>query len=547
MFRRKTSLIGFIVLALIAMLSGGYYLTSQAQPQIAAQTTTGFTGSVTRGDIVITASGSGTLSSPHEAALSFQQGGVVTAILIALGDKAEANQPLVRLDSADAKSDVAQAEISLRLAELSQSDLANVTPEELATAQASLSSAKADLTDLTASAASQKVIAARETLKSAQAKLAQLEAGPTAASLADVSATLRKAEVAVQEAQTEYDKISWRNDVGTTSQAADLQSATITYESAKAAYAGAWPTQDEIASARAEVATAQADLNDLLEAPDTDAVAAAEAKVTEAQEQLNTLLNGANSKDSQEAELNVAQAQLDLANAQRTLAEMTLVAPIAGTVTALDAEVGATVGTASIVTISDMDQPQILFWVEETDLASVATGNAVKIVFEALPDYTFPGKIVSVDPATVDVDGTTAVQARASIDLSAQPVKLLSGMNAEVEIVAAEARNALLVPVEALHQADSGSYTIAIVGANGAIEERPVEVGIKDLVNAQIISGVTEGEAISLGTAQGAATTGQSTSDAQSGQLPMGGAAGLLSGGGPGGPPPAAPAGGGAQ
>ena len=46
----------------------------------------------------------------------------------------------------------------------------------------------------------------------------------------------------------------------------------------------------------------------------------------------------------------------------------------------------------------------------EVDLASVAPGNAVNIVFEALPDHTFPGQIISVDPVLVDVDGTPAVQ-----------------------------------------------------------------------------------------------------------------------------------------
>ncbi len=67
-------------------------------------------------------------------------------------------------------------------------------------------------------------------------------------------------------------------------------------------------------------------------------------------------------------------------------------------------------GTAAIITLADLDEPQVLFWVEEADLASVAPGNRVGIIFEALPDYTFPGEILSIDPVLVEVDGTPAVQ-----------------------------------------------------------------------------------------------------------------------------------------
>ncbi len=544
MFHRKRSLVGLIALALVVALSGGYYLISQAQTQAqaqkrsAAQATGASTALITRGDIVITAAGSGTLTASREVSIGFRSGGVLAEILVAVGDRVEAGQPLARLDDTEAQSEVAQAEINLRLAELELADLADVDPEELATAQANLASAKANLKTLTSSANSQEVVAARENLKSAQIKLARLENGPTPSELAQAQATLKQAELALQEAQAAYDRVAWRNDIGLTTESANLQTATIEYESAKAAYDAIWPTEDEIASARAEVAQAQATLNALLEAPDDDEVAAAEAQVAAAQDALDKLLNGGNSKDMQTAELNVAQARLNLESAQRALAQTTLTAPIAGIVTAIDAEVGEAVGTEAIITIADMDEPQVVFWVEESDLTSVAPGNAVSIVFEALPDYTFPGRILSIDPTTVEVDSTTAVQARASIDLSAQPVTLLAGMNAEVEIVGGEARNALLAPVAALRELGTNQYAVFVVGADGELELRPVEVGLRDAVNVQILSGLSEGETVSLGTTGGEAATSQTTISAQSTILPPDAGAGLLSGGGPGGPPP---------
>ena len=67
------------------------------------------------------------------------------------------------------------------------------------------------------------------------------------------------------------------------------------------------------------------------------------------------------------------------------------------------------------------------FWVEESDLSSVAPGNAVSVVFEALPELTFAGTLVGIDRALVEIDGTAAVQSYASLDLGSQAVDLLSG------------------------------------------------------------------------------------------------------------------------
>ena len=139
----------------------------------------------------------------------------------------------------------------------------------------------------------------------------------------------------------------------------------------------------------------------------------------------------------------------------------------------------------------------------------------MNIVFEALPDYTFPGEIASIDPALVTVDGTPAVQSYASVDLTAQPISLLSGMNAEVEVVAGEARNALLVPLQALREIAPGQYAVFVVQPGGEMEMRLVEVGLRDFVNAEILSGLKQGEVISLGQGASSSPVGEAPADEQ--------------------------------
>jgi multidrug efflux pump subunit AcrA (membrane-fusion protein) len=152
-----------------------------------------------------------------------------------------------------------------------------------------------------------------------------------------------------------------------------------------------------------------------------------------------------------------------------------------------------------VVVLANLEAPVVQFWVDESDLGNVAVGNRVNIVFDALPDLTYSGAIYRVDPVLVTVGNTPAVQAWASIDTTMHPVSLLGDMNVSVEIVSGEALNALLVPVQALREISSGQYAVFVVGADGTLELRPVEVGLKDYVNAEIRSGLQRGEVVSTG------------------------------------------------
>jgi RND family efflux transporter MFP subunit len=202
--------------------------------------------------------------------------------------------------------------------------------------------------------------------------------------------------------------------------------------------------------------------------------------------------------DTTQAELSLQQAQLKLASAQEALDGVTLVAPISGTVVEVNAEVGEQVN-GPVVVLANLDEPVIQFWVEESDLGSVAEGNRINVIFESLPDLVYEGEITRIDPLLVTVGNTSAVQLWASIDTRAHPVTLLGDMNAEVEVVSGEALNAVLVPVQALRELGEDQYAVFVVSEGGELEMRMVEVGLKDYVNAEIRSGLRPGEVVSTG------------------------------------------------
>jgi RND family efflux transporter MFP subunit len=508
-----------IIVLVLVLAGGGYYYYSNvySQAQEPEEEPSITTTEASRGDLVITASGSGTLIPASETAVSFRSGGVLAEVLVEVGDQVEAGQLLARLDDTDALDQVSQAEINLRQAELDRAQLdEGADPADLAGAQASLASAQADLTELMSPPDEQDLLAAQESLKSAQEKLDDLLELPDPDEVVVATADLTLAEMALRSAQATYDQVAWRADIGTRQEAADLWQATTNYERTKAEYEetleGA--PADELADARSQIALAQAQLDALLEEPDPDDILAAEAKITQAQAQLEDLLAGSAAADLEAADLKLEQAQLDLESAKRTLADTVLVAPARGTITAVDAQLGESVGTAGIITLADLEVPRVQFWVEEADMASVAPGNRVSIVFEALPDLEFSGKITSIDPALVTVDGTPAVQSYASVDLNTRPVAFLSGMNAEVEVIAGEARNAVLVPLQALRELGLEQSAVFVVLPDGEMEMRVVTVGLKDFVSAEIISGLEAGEVVSLGTDTTSDTSSAAPSDA---------------------------------
>jgi RND family efflux transporter MFP subunit len=238
-----------------------------------------------------------------------------------------------------------------------------------------------------------------------------------------------------------------------------------------------------------------------------------------------------------EAELTVLQAETKLTQAQENLQSATLVAPITGTVTKVTIQTGNGISSDSTgsITIANLDTPEVEFYVEESDLSKVAVGNVVSMTFEALGDSYFTGKVVRVEPTLVTEGSTQALQVYASVDAPSKPTTFLSGMSAEVTVIAQETHNAALVPLEALRELTTGEYSVFVVNEDGTLELRPVQVGLKDLVNAEITSGVTPGEVVSLGTqtvsTQTTKTTTQSSTSSQQG---MGGPMD----GGMGGPPP---------
>ena len=209
--------------------------------------------------------------------------------------------------------------------------------------------------------------------------------------------------------------------------------------------------------------------------------------------------DGPDPDELEKAELQLANAQAQLAVSERNLAEATVLAPFDGTVMAINGDVGDIV-SGSFITMAELSQPHLQIFLDETDLETLEIGNEVEVIFDAIPEVTYFGQVVQVDPGLTTTNNVTTAQGTAVLDPQETPNtgKLLVGMNAAVDVIGGRAEDVVLVPIEALRELSQGEYAVFVV-EDGEPVLRLVEIGLMDFSFAEITSGLDAGETVSTG------------------------------------------------
>jgi HlyD family secretion protein len=473
---RRQRILPWLGLAVLIVGAAGYayyrfaYRPTQAAPSPAFETSV-----VRRGDLILSASGTGTLVPRNEISPSFGAGGTVTEVDAALGHQVQEGDLLAKLDDADARLQLAQAQRALD--DLSAPAAITSAQADEATARATLDQAIGHLSYLLSPDVFYWENQIAKTQEAAQAAQATAAASPADK---QAQADLQTAEAAVEHAQAGL--------VGAKANYPEYVKKFFTYM-IKNPYTGRVekytdpPTDADILGARA-------------------AVSAAQAAVTEATDYYTALTGGQVPVGATGSTLAaLQQAQLDVQSAQDALNATELHAGISGTVLSVDINVGDTVNdNTSVMTIADLSQPYLEVYMDETDAGYVKAGADANVTFDILPNQTYQGKVARVDPGLYTESNSSVV--RTYVDLSSADTtefNLPLGASASVEVIAAQAQNAILVPVQALNQAAGGQVTVSVL-VNGQPETRPVEIGIQDLINAEVKSGLQPGDIVVTGT-----------------------------------------------
>jgi multidrug efflux pump subunit AcrA (membrane-fusion protein) len=469
-FNRKKIILAALAVILFAGGVTGYTLWKRVQTTAQAVETPMQTATVQRGDLQLFATGTGTLIPSAEATFGFSASGQVTDVLVVVGDVVDAGQELARLDDTAAQKE-------LLLAQRAISEM--TSPSSIAAADLAVANAKVTVAEKRSTLAyllSPDVVYWEEQVTKAETAVAQVKADAAASPSTDADKKVKDAERTVlvcknslAQAWLDY----WNDYVPETFLTTVTEGRTVKQVVVS-------PSDTDVAAARAEYTLAQHALQ-------------------EAEDYLTALTTGTipdgATGDSIAA---LTQTREDLVGAQDAVKATHLYAAIHGTIMSVGFQIGDMVGSGTSVKISDLDQPYHLeIYLDESDWGNIKAGYPVEVTFDILSEKVYTGRVLSVDPSLTSTGGSSYIHAYVQLDAAIDTV-LPFGTGASVDVIGGQTSNALLIPVEALHEIAEGKYAVFVL-VDGTPKMRQVEIGLQDLVYAEVKSGLNEGDVVTTG------------------------------------------------
>ena len=488
----------WLVPVLCAAVAGGVFLLRPQQAKPASVDASYTEAAPERRDVTNTLSGTGTLNPANTYTVKSLVDGKVLTGTIEEGNIVEESNVLYTIDSSDASTNFEKAEIAMQQAQRSYDKVVDrqYVRAEVAGVVSSLKVTKGD--EVTSG---QEVAVIRDssrmllTLEFPAADAANFSVGQSAAVTLDgtfeqldgtVTSVSGTDALSAGNLLTRTVTITVKNAGGlTTAQAAtasingvsSIGSATFAYQAERTLTAQAAGTVTSI---------------NVQEGSDV------------AKDDIILGLSGDDLTESiQSASESLRSAEISMQNLQDTMNNYTITAPISGTIIEKDAKVGDAVKTGdTLCIVYDLSYLEMSINVDELQISSISVGQQVQITADAVPDKTYVGTVTRVSMKGASNGGTTTYPVSIRID---DTDGLRPGMNANAEIVVAEANNALVVPNAAVVR---GSYVLvtkdspSAANADTAMEAPegfvyvPVKTGVSDDDYTQIVSGIQEGDTI---------------------------------------------------
>ncbi len=241
----------------------------------------------------------------------------------------------------------------------------------------------------------------------------------------------------------------------------------------------------------------------------------------------------------QAAEAQVASAEAQLDQARDDLSRTRILAPMAGTVTALNVEEGEMVlGTqmslgTMMMAVSDLSRMEVQIDVDETDVVAVTVGQTAEVEVDAFPDRVLRGRVTEIANAGTTLGQGTQMETTnfaVKIELEVAGTGLRPGMSAAVDVITETHHEVLRVPIQAVtarrleevedlpavsnflesapaeeervvavREEDRWLEVVFVVDAEGKAALRPVRTGISSTTTIEILAGLEEGDQVVTG------------------------------------------------
>ncbi|MBN1465376.1 efflux RND transporter periplasmic adaptor subunit [candidate division KSB1 bacterium] len=221
------------------------------------------------------------------------------------------------------------------------------------------------------------------------------------------------------------------------------------------------------------------------------------------------------------AQSQLRQAEASLREAQDNLNKTRLTAPMHGVVTKLNKEegeiaVGSQFQADPVMTVSDLSRMEVLSEIDENDVVLVTLGDTTKIEVDAIPDTILDGIVSEIaHEATTRGRGTQeqVTNFEVKVAVTSKIDQLRPGMSCTVDISTETRHDVLFVPIQCVtmredkpdstqknrNDGDDKKSEVVFVVTDGIASVVPVETGISDDTNIEIVSGLAEEQEVVSG------------------------------------------------
>lgn len=175
-----------------------------------------------------------------------------------------------------------------------------------------------------------------------------------------------------------------------------------------------------------------------------------------------------------------------------------ITAPASGEIISLSVQVGQRVTNGQVVAhLTNYKNLQTVVQIDELDIPKVKKDQAVSIKVNAYSDQTYNGKVTAIADEGTSTNGVSTFDVTIHITT---PSNLKVGMSTEANILTASKKDAIFVPIDAVHTMNNQKYVMVQNGNTDTAgsQQKIVKTGLANEDYVEITQGLTAGEIVKL-------------------------------------------------
>jgi HlyD family secretion protein len=188
----------------------------------------------------------------------------------------------------------------------------------------------------------------------------------------------------------------------------------------------------------------------------------------------------------------LTQARASLRVAEARLVQTVIAAPVDGTLIGRAVEPGDVVQPGrELMVLAPAGETQAVAQIDEKNLAKLKLGQRALVSADAYPQERFPASVVYINPGIDALRGAVEVK----LTIPEPPDYLRQDMTVSVDIEVGRRAGVVIVPAEAVHDANSAQPWVLAVDGRRAVR-RAVKLGLKGVGRVEVIEGVAPGDVL---------------------------------------------------